>query len=456
RILPLNPIETIKSPRADYGIEEANYKSDLTLSKVYAGNRETGELEFEAFFSDPFVGLTIFTHKTFDDDWNADPETITGAFDDLGNESSIAMYVREIQLNAALTDSIDRLFKGGRCVSRHLISETGKLIREKLIFRFIDQAESGEATLIDMKAQADIDDADSIHFWVADTDGALAEHYIWFDKTGGGGDPTEAGIQHECDIQAAGTENSVALLVAACITGLAIGITAVAAAATDLKPGRVLMVNTYQGDVSDCTQDDGIGGASSACCDEIIILSKALPTQYSDGIWADWGATLHSKDDKIEWGAQEITSANSGLEILKIDFGVDVERDTIHLKQSLVAGLDYITKIIPTCEIDGILSKNISGAQHKFIDELEKKPEDRTKATLKYTIDTNATDTKYDQFTNAFVSEIEGIDDLPEAGKAHKVTIKFRGEKPVYTLSYKYSASVYTNSPIEKIDHDDT
>ena len=454
RIIPLNPIETIKSPRVDYGIEEANYKSDLTLSKVYAGNRVNGDLEYEAFFSDPFMGLTIFTHKTFDEDWNADPETITGAFDTLANESSVGMYVREIQIDSALTDSIDRFYKGGRCISRFLVSERSKLIREKLTFRFIDQAESGEATLIDWKAQADITDQDTVHFHITDTDGAITEHYIWFDKSTGIADPAEAGTGHEVEIDGAGTENSIAVLVAAVINGIT-GISCVAAAATDEQPGRTIMVNDFQGDVEDALNDDGIGGALSDCLDELLILSKTLPAAFSDGVWADWGNVIHSKDDKIEWGAQEITSANSGLEITKITFGVEVERDTIHLKNSLVAGLDYISKITPSCEIEGYLSKNISGAQHKFIDELEKKPEDRTKATLKYTIDTDATDTKYDQFTNAFVSEIDGIDDNPKAGEAHQVTIRFRGELPVYTLSYKYSATTYTASPIEKIDHTD-
>ena len=39
RILPLNPIETIKSPRADYTVEELQFKSDLSISQIHAGNR---------------------------------------------------------------------------------------------------------------------------------------------------------------------------------------------------------------------------------------------------------------------------------------------------------------------------------------------------------------------------------------------------------------------------------
>ncbi len=454
RIIPLNPIEEIKSPRADYGIESIQFKSDLSTSLVHGGNRAVGDLEFESFFSDPFIGLTLFTTKTFDEDWNADPETISAAFTNLTDESSVAFYVREIQLNAALTDAFDRLYKGGKCISRYLISETGKLIRERLKFSFIDQAESGEVTLIDWKAQADITDQDTVHFHVTDTDGAITEHYIWFDKSTGIADPAEAGTGHEVEIDGAGTENSIAVLVAAVINGIT-GISCVAAAVTDEQPGRTIMANDFQGDVEDALDDDGIGGAASGCYDELLVLSKTLPAAFSDGVWGDWGNVIHSKDDKIEWGAQEITSANSGLEILKITFGVEVERDIIHLKNSLVAGLNYIKKITPTCEIEGILSKNISGAQHQFIDELEKLPEDRTKATLKYTIDTDATDTKYDQFTNAFVSAIDGLDDLPKAGEAHRVTIKFEAENPVYSLAYKYSATTYTSSPIEKIDHTD-
>lgn len=447
-LIPVNPLEVIKTPKVDYTIEKHQYSNHLTTSKIVTGIREHSEVELEGFFKDPWLGLNIFTIKEFDDDWNATPEEVVANFDGYDDQSSIGMYNREADLEG--TDDIDRLFKGGRIISRFLVVEMGKNLREKLKIRFIDKEESGEVTQLDVKAKADIHDADYVIFHIMDTDGVEAKHYIWFDVTGGGADPVLGGTAHEVDISGAATENSVAVLVAAVIDAISdISCSAIAAAAEN--PGRVTFVNSFQGDVTDATQE------ATGCCDSIIILSEALPSDFSDGEWADWWSDkiIHSIACSIKWGGNEINDVNSGFEISKITFGVEAERETLHVSRSLVAQLEHISSLTPTCEIEGYLTKNVKATQHNFIEELEALVEDKTTATLQLIIDDDATETKYDQFTNAFLADIDGLPDKPKAGEMHKVTLKFEGEKSDYSLSYKYDAAVYTVNPKEIVKHKD-
>jgi hypothetical protein len=165
---------------------------------------------------------------------------------------------------------------------------------------------------------------------------------------------------------------------------------------------------------------------------------------FDDGEWADWTSPIHSKNATLYRGGSEVNTTNFGFEITKITFSLEVPRTYQNLANSLVVGLDWIEEIVPTVSVEGYLTDDT------FIDELETLPDSRTKSTMKLELE-SGTYEKYDQITNMYLASIEGLGDKPTAGEAHQVTLKFEGEDPAYSLSYKYDGTSLTD-PSTRID----
>lgn len=165
---------------------------------------------------------------------------------------------------------------------------------------------------------------------------------------------------------------------------------------------------------------------------------------FDDGEWADWTDPIHSKDATLYRGGSEVNTANFGFEITKITFSLKVQRKYQNLANSLVVGLDWIEEIVETVTVEGYLRGDT------FVDELEKKPSERTKSTMKLELETGSYE-KYDQITNMYLASIDGLGDKPKAGEAHQVTLKFEGEEAAYSLSYSYDGTSLTD-PSGRID----
>jgi hypothetical protein len=136
-----------------------------------------------------------------------------------------------------------------------LPGESGKFVG------FRSNPGQAEVTEMDFKAQADIDDGDSVHFTVADGNESTSEHYIWFDKSTSGSDPSESGTAHEVAIDGDSTEGDVASSVQTVID-------AISNVSASANGGTVTVTNDYKGDVADADQ------GASGCCDSITITTQ--------------------------------------------------------------------------------------------------------------------------------------------------------------------------------------
>lgn len=77
-----------------------------------------------------------------------------------------------------------------------------------------------ERTKITCSAQTDLADGEYFHFYVTDYKGGEAEHYVWYDKTGSGSDPSKSGTAHEVDISSDTTARDVAASTATVIDAI--------------------------------------------------------------------------------------------------------------------------------------------------------------------------------------------------------------------------------------------
>lgn len=156
-------------------------------------------------------------------------------------------------------------------------------------------------------------------------------------------------------------------------------------------------------------------------------------SDFDDGTWGAWdkNGMYFPWNASIEWGGSEI-QANYGIDIVKIRFGFEVPQKYWATFDSLAENKQLLEKIEPICEIEAILTDD------SLIDELESLHSAKTTATLKLNIDATTNEEKYDQFTNAYVDSIDGLDEVPKAGEEHRLTILFKTDGGAYSLSYSY------------------
>lgn len=156
-------------------------------------------------------------------------------------------------------------------------------------------------------------------------------------------------------------------------------------------------------------------------------------SDFDDGMWADWdkNGIYFPWDAQLDWGGSEFQD-NYGFKITSIRFGFEIPTDFWRTFDSLYDTENLAEEINPICEIEGVLE------DPSMVDEIEKLHADKTSETLKLHIDQTTDEEKYDQFTNAYLAEISGLDENPKAGEKLEVTLTFRSNGGEYSLSYSY------------------
>jgi hypothetical protein len=162
---------------------------------------------------------------------------------------------------------------------------------------------------------------------------------------------------------------------------------------------------------------------------------------FDDGEVADWDTWRHSSDVVLTWGASELDAANYGFEWTKIEFGVEVPQNMLHKGSSLKVEHQHIQELRPYARVTGWLDTD----GNTLVDEIESEVSDKTKATLKFQFDSTASEEKFDQFTSAYLDDIEGLDELPRTDEPLEVTLVFYSDDGAYSLEYNYLNDNYAD-----------
>jgi hypothetical protein len=127
--IAFNKMAMFPPPKGQYAHESMRDFSKRTPSVSWTTVFEPGERFIGPFvMKDPFLMLTMFTHKTVGGVWGTGTGTIAADFTDVDDEDSIFIQYRNFQYGGSA--HLDRLLLGGKVTGYKWIIEKGKMLME--------------------------------------------------------------------------------------------------------------------------------------------------------------------------------------------------------------------------------------------------------------------------------------------------------------------------------------
>ena len=147
---PFNPITEstgIKVPQRVYDLIAPN--SSLYPILEVDKNLEPSTITFRCYFREPFLMLTLFTHKELPSDWTGTSDTITANFSDRDDiDENIAVQLRLPDPSGGASH-VDLLFDGGKVVEYRWVGEQNGAVMEEIDIKFAEISQNTQAVDIE-------------------------------------------------------------------------------------------------------------------------------------------------------------------------------------------------------------------------------------------------------------------------------------------------------------------
>lgn len=449
-----NALLEFSNPLVHYTQEHITTSNKLEPNIVFDKSLEIGNTTVKAHFRDPFPLLSLFTYKTMPTNWTGAADVITGTFANLNNKDKniwVQVHVHDQSGNA---NHVNLLFDGGEIVAYKFILEQGQAVMEEYELQFaevsaniqpvnidtgfddgsFDLAQVKEVSTILAVLAANIGDGD--YFLLQGISGTYVRttYYVWFDKQGAEqADPAPTGYTKlTVDISGDVTAQNVSDAITAAIHAVGNFTAANGAGASE----TVTVTNANFGDVMNIVDvDSGLTLATT--------IQGAIG---QNGGWGNWDGAYDAslgqvplvKDCTIEWNGDTL----SGLHVQKAAIEVGFPKNPFYTTDSLTAAGSIVGKLAPhRAVVEGLLAGNQDFSEYLST------YANKTKGTFKIQYGT----TKYVQFTNAYIFQIDPPGGLPPAGEAQAASyIIVAGANSA--LSFSWTANEATD-PEEQLNH---
>jgi hypothetical protein len=449
---PFNPLLEFKNPLVHYTQKHITTPDNLAPNIVFDEKLELGRTTIRALFRDPFLLLTSLTYKGVTTAWTGTGDVITGNFSSQANRDfniGVQIHAHDQQIDEK--KHLNMFFDGGEVVGYRIIGDHQDALYEEAEVQFAEFALSTQP--VNITANFDDGSFDKTGAFEISTIVAVAaasittgkyftiqgisatwvrtDYYVWFNKDAGGGDPAPTGYTAiEVTVTTGQTDQQVSDAITSAITAKA----DFGAANGGGTSTTVTVTNAVQGDVV-------------AIADVDSGLTVAVTTQGvigQNGGWANWddaygsGEAVLTKDCTVTWNG----SAIPGLLMQSFEVEWGVPKNPKFVASALTAAKSILGKHPPyRAVMTGMLDNNDAFAE--FVASYSSK----TKGTFKVQYGT----TKYVQFTNAYLFQIDPPGGLPPAGEGMEVTYVFlAGAGSV--LTYYWTDDVATD-PSDHINH---
>lgn len=269
---PFNPLIEFSNPLVHYTQEFVTTSDKLAPNIVFDKQMELGSTTVRCYFRDPFLLLTMFTHKTVPAVWTQTADVITGDFtNQLNRDKNIGVMVHSHDPSGNCKH-VDMFFDGGEVTGYRLMYEQGNALFEEADIQFaemtqdiepvniddgfddgsFDKSGAAEVSTVVCKAKADITNETYFKLYVITAAFEQTTYNIWFDVTGDGVFATSPGIGTDvkCDISGAGNATTVGVIVDAAISGISADVGA------ENAVGTVTITNVNEGSVTDIVDVD--------------------------------------------------------------------------------------------------------------------------------------------------------------------------------------------------------
>jgi hypothetical protein len=451
---PFNPLLEFKNPLVHYTQKHITTTDKLAPNIVFDEKLELGKTTVRALFRDPFLLLTSLTYKGVTTVWTGTGDVITGTFASQANkDNNIGVQIHAHDQDKTVKKHLNMFFDGGEVIGYRLIGEAQDALYEEAEIQFAEFAlstqpvditngfddesfdKTGVAEISTIVAVAANDITTNTYFTLQGISATWVrtDYHVWFNKDAGGVDPAPTGSTAiVVAITTGETAQQVSDLIQAAIN--AVGNFGAANGGGTLT--TITVTNATAGDVVDIADvDSGLA---------VAVTTQGVVGQ--DGGWSNWddiyvaatGGCALTRDCTITWNTAPIP----GLDVQSFEVEWGVPKNPIYVASSLIAAKTILGKHPPyRAVVSGILSDNDAFAE--FVASYASK----TKGTFKLQYGT----TKYVEFTNAYLFQIDPPGGLPPAGEGLSVTYVFlAGANSVFTYYWTDDVAV---DPSDHINH---
>jgi hypothetical protein len=141
---------------------------------------------------------------------------------------------------------------------------------------------------------------------------------------------------------------------------------------------------------------------------------------FDDGRWADWAkSTVYPAEDCVIYWDDSFAAQLVDIKIEEAEFIIKMEPEYLKTSDSLKSQYEHLTNREYTATIKGYVFGDTE------LDEFRLAYSSKTKKNLRLQWDTTASETKFLDFQNAYISNIEEIA-IPAANEAYNVTLTFK------------------------------
>jgi len=442
-----------------YTIEKITTMDKLFPNIEFDKQLEESTVRFNCLFKDPFMLATFFTYKGVPGTWTGSNDTMTFNFSTLANQDKNIWVQMHIHDQSGNSNHIDLFLDGGEIEKYTLTFEQGKPVYESFEIKFVeiniatetdstgayacdiddgfddgsfDQTGVAEVTSITCVAAASITTGDYFKIWAANGTGGWTAYYVWFNKSGGGGDPAPSGFT---EIEIAITSETAAQIATA--VGAALDAASDAFGTPAVNDTVVTVTQASTGDIKDAV-DVNAG---------FTISTTTQGVTAQDGGWSNWDGSYTANQPITSDNATPTfnAAAFSDLDVQSSIFELTAGKTRYYQMSSMTAQGSYLNVRTPwKAAMKGLLTKgNVNSA------EPVKTIANKTKATMKIAYEST---TKYLQFTNGRVENASTGG--KEAGNALETTFDLiAGADSVLTFSWTGSEAT---DPSDHINHTNT